>query len=61
MSVSGSIQTEMRLKKLGQMIEDIDILIGSTAIVAEMILVTGNTKHMGKLTGISQTDWNTDK
>ncbi|MBQ6578336.1 MAG: PIN domain-containing protein [Bacteroidales bacterium] len=52
---------KVRLKKLGQKIEDIDILIGSTAIVAERILVTGNTKHMGKLIGISLTDWNTDK
>ena len=45
------------LKKKGELIEDIDILIGSTAIVEGRILVTGNVNHMNRLEGIMLEDW----
>ena len=43
-----------------QIIEDVDILIGSTAIVSKRILVTSNTNHLGRLEGIKITDWTTE-
>ena len=45
------------LRQRGQQIEDIDILIASTAIVSGRILVTGNVKHMGRLQGVKIADW----
>jgi len=35
-----------RLKRLGTMIEDFDIFIGSTAAATDSILVTENTAHL---------------
>ena len=40
-----------------ELIEDIDILIGSTAIFEGRILVTGNVNHMNRLEGIMLEDW----
>ena len=40
------------------MIEDADILIGSTAIVNDLIMVTENEKHIGRLQGITIDNWN---
>lgn len=45
------------LKKGGELIEDLDILIGSTAIYNGRILVTGNINHMHRLDGILLEDW----
>lgn len=45
------------LKEKGLPIEDFDILIGSAAIVNNLILVTRNTKHMGRLENIKIEDW----
>lgn len=36
---------------------DFDILIGTTAIVNGMIMVTENTKHLSRLTGIMVENW----
>lgn len=46
-----------RLRKNGMIIDDFDILIGSTAIHHGMILVTNNTKHLSRLDGIKIEDW----
>lgn len=45
------------LRKKGQIIEDADIIIGSTAIVNNMVMVTENVKHMGRLQGIVVENW----
>lgn len=39
------------------MIDDFDILIGSTAINNDMILVTDNIRHLSRLEGIEMDDW----
>ncbi len=41
----------------GKLIEDFDIIIGTTAIVNNLVLVTGNTKHLERLSGLTLTDW----
>jgi len=41
----------------GNLIEDFDIIIGTAAIVNGLVLVTGNTKHLERLSGLTLTDW----
>ena len=48
---------KLLLKKRGELIEDIDIMIGSTAIFEGCTLVTGNVSHMQRLDGILLEDW----
>ena len=40
--------------------DDDDILIGSRAVEHEAILVTSNTKHLGRIDGIKLEDWTRD-
>lgn len=47
----------MRLRKTGDIIDEFDLLIGSTAIANEMILVTGNKRHFERLEGIILENW----
>ena len=46
-----------RLRKIGFIIDDFDILIGATAIQHEMIAVTNNTKHLNRLENLVIEDW----
>lgn len=46
-----------RLKKNGILIDDFDILIGSTAINHNMIMVTNNVNHLNRLENIVIEDW----
>jgi len=41
-----------RLKKEGNIVDDFDLLIGSSAIANEMILVTNNEKHFNRLKNV---------
>ena len=45
------------LRKAGNMIDDLDIFIGATAIANDMILVTDNGKHLSRLSGIKIENW----
>ena len=45
------------LRKTGNMIDDLDIFIGATAIANNMILVTENEKHLNRLSGIQIENW----
>jgi tRNA(fMet)-specific endonuclease VapC len=46
-----------RLVKVGTIIEDFDIAIGSAAIALGARLATLNAKHMDRLTGLDVEDW----
>ena len=46
-----------RLKKEGMIIDDFDLLIGSTSIASDLILVTRNTKHFSRLHNIQLENW----
>ena len=46
-----------RLRKIGNMIDDLDLFIGATAIANNMILVTENEKHLNRLSGIQIENW----
>lgn len=50
-------EEKARLRKAGTLIDDFDLLIGCTAIVNDMILVTNNTKHFKRINNIQLEDW----
>lgn len=45
------------LRKKGLLIDDFDILIGSTAIAEKMTLVTDNVKHLSRLPDVEIENW----
>ena len=47
-----------RLRRVGNLIHDFDLLIGSTAVHFDMIMVTGNEKHLRRISGIRIENWN---
>jgi tRNA(fMet)-specific endonuclease VapC len=49
-----------RLKTKGKMLDDFDLLIGSTAIFNNLTLVTKNISDFNRLDGIVIEDWTTD-
>ncbi|HTI91305.1 MAG TPA: type II toxin-antitoxin system VapC family toxin [Puia sp.] len=46
-----------RLRRSGQPLDDFDLLIGATAISNELILVTNNIDHLGRMEEIKIEDW----
>ncbi len=46
-----------RLKKIGNIIDEFDLLIGVTAVYNNMILVTNNIKHFQRIKNIKIEDW----
>lgn len=48
---------KVRLRKEGRIIDEFDILIGSTAIANNLILVTRNIDHFERLEGIKIENW----
>lgn len=46
-----------RLRKSGTPVDDFDILIGVTSITHNLTMVTNNTDHFNRLTGIVIEDW----
>lgn len=46
-----------RLRALGELIPDFDLLIGATALQQNLKMVTNNTKHLSKIQGIEIEDW----
>jgi tRNA(fMet)-specific endonuclease VapC len=45
------------LRARGQLIEDADLLIAAMALVHDMTLVTHNTAHFTRITGLQVDDW----
>lgn len=46
-----------RLRKAGTIIDDFDLLIGSTSIAYNLTLVTNNVNHLERIKGIKLEDW----
>ena len=46
-----------RLMRLGSVIEDFDIAIGSIALVLDARLATLNVKHLARIRGLTVEDW----
>ncbi len=49
-----------RLRKLGLLVDDFDLLIGATAIAHDLVMVTANVQHLGRLQNIRLENWATD-
>lgn len=47
----------LRLQKMGQLIPNFDLLIGVTATINNLILVTNNEKHMKRINNIQIENW----
>ncbi|TRZ87701.1 MAG: type II toxin-antitoxin system VapC family toxin [Methanosarcinales archaeon] len=45
------------LKKEGNLIEDADILMAATALVEDLVLVTNNMNHFGRIKGLELENW----
>ncbi|MCD8137249.1 MAG: type II toxin-antitoxin system VapC family toxin [Parabacteroides gordonii] len=45
------------LKKQGKLVDDFDLLIGSTAVACGLIMVTENVKHLNRIPGICIENW----
>ena len=48
---------KVRLQKDGRIIDDFDLLIGATAVVNDLILITNNTKHFERLNNLKFDNW----
>ncbi len=46
-----------RLRKAGTPIDDFDLLIGVTSVSHNLTMVTNNTDHFKRITGINLQDW----
>ena len=46
-----------KLEAEGNRIDDFDILIGSTALVNNLVMVTDNIQHLGRLPNITIENW----
>jgi len=46
-----------KLRNNGELIDDIDLLIAGIAIENEMTLVTNNTNHFGRISGLNLENW----
>jgi tRNA(fMet)-specific endonuclease VapC len=46
-----------RLRKSGQIIDDFDLLIGVSSIANDMVLVTNNESHFGRINKIKIENW----
>ena len=53
--ISSEIYSKLRIK--GELIDDIDLFIAGIAIENEMILVTNNENHFGRIEGLRIENW----
>lgn len=54
-SISAKLYT--KLKQSGTIVDDIDLLIAGIAIENDMVLVTNNQKHFGRIEGLKVENW----
>ncbi|MEM6317614.1 MAG: type II toxin-antitoxin system VapC family toxin [Bacteroidota bacterium] len=45
-------EEKARLRKLGRLLPDFDLLIGTTAVYHHMMMVTKNEKHLSRIDGV---------
>ncbi|MCL4133018.1 UNVERIFIED_CONTAM: hypothetical protein GTU68_062840, partial [Idotea baltica] len=60
-SIGVYAKEKARLKKAKQLIDDFDLLIASTALEYNMVMVTNNIKHFDRITNLVIEDWRTIK
>jgi tRNA(fMet)-specific endonuclease VapC len=50
-------QQKARLRKEGMKLDDFDLLIGATALINRLTLVTNNVRHFERLDGLTLENW----
>lgn len=55
------VKEKARLRKLGNLVPDFDLLIGTSAVYQQMIMVTKNVKHISRIDGIQVENWASEK
>ena len=59
--ISGSLElygdNRYQLEKRGMRIDDFDLLIGTTAIVNNLVVVTENVNHLGRIPNVRVENW----
>jgi tRNA(fMet)-specific endonuclease VapC len=56
-SMNISAEKYAELRKQGTPVDDIDLLIAGIAIANDLIMVTNNSKHFGKISGLEICNW----
>jgi tRNA(fMet)-specific endonuclease VapC len=56
-SILASYKIYAFLKKSGQLIDDIDILIAGIALSNNLVMVTDNAEHFGRIQGLKVENW----
>jgi tRNA(fMet)-specific endonuclease VapC len=56
-SVKTSAKIYADLRKKGTPVDDIDLLIAGVAIANDLVLITHNQKHFGKIEELELEDW----
>ena len=56
-SILASCQIYSNLKKSGNLIDDIDILIAGIALSNNLVVVTDNTEHFKRISGLKVENW----
>jgi len=56
-TVEKTAEIYVYLKKEGNLIEDADLLMASTAIVEDLVLITNNIKHFKRVKGLRIDNW----
>ena len=56
-SITASCQIYSTLKKSGNLIDDIDILIAGIALSNNLVMVTDNTSHFGRIENLKVENW----
>ncbi len=56
-SISIYAKEKVRLRKNGLMISDFDLLIGSTAVANDLIMITENLKEFERISNIELENW----
>ena len=59
-SMTVSADKYAKLRKLGTPVDDIDLLIAGVAIANDLVMVTNNDKHFGKISGLEIRNWSVD-
>lgn len=59
--ISGAIplyaEEKARLRRMGEPIDDFDLLIAATSVHHGLILVTDNLRHMARVEGVQMENW----
>ncbi len=56
-SVTIAAESYAKLRAQGTPIDDIDLLIAGVAIANDLVLVTHNQRHFGRIEGLTLEDW----